>query len=92
MRIDLNTGIGATETSLEKSGAGARTSGAAHNPPETEFSSKPESAATLTRTALDAPEVREQKVQSLRAQIRSGAYEVSASQIAGALLDSARRV
>lgn len=88
MRIDLSAGVGATETSLEKSGA--RAAAASHTTPDAEFSHKQATVSSLAAAALAAPEVRHEKVQALQAKLRSGTYQVSSAQTAASLLDHLR--
>ncbi|HEY7353507.1 MAG TPA: flagellar biosynthesis anti-sigma factor FlgM [Terriglobales bacterium] len=44
----------------------------------------------LATVAMNSPEVRSDKVQALQLQVRAGAYQVSAAQTAGALLEQLR--
>lgn len=44
----------------------------------------------LATAALSAPEVRTEKVQALQSQLQSGAYQVSAQQVAGSIVDQMR--
>lgn len=90
MRIDLNSGIGTTETSLEKSAGARRATPAGQNAVEPEFSAAGASVTSLTATALSAPEIRQEKVQALQAQVQSGNYHISAKQIAASMLDQVR--
>lgn len=89
MRIDLNSGAGAAQTSLEKPGSARPASETTSNAGESKFSSQPASLSKnlsgLTATALAAPEVRQAKVQALQQQIGDGSYQVSSSQIAAAM-------
>jgi len=39
---------------------------------------------------LNSPEVRIEKVQALRSQVRSGTYQVSPAQVAGSILEQVR--
>jgi flagellar biosynthesis anti-sigma factor FlgM len=48
------------------------------------------SVGKLAETALNSPEVRQQKVQALKAQVDAGSYQVSDRSIAGSVLDQLR--
>ena len=90
MRIDLNSGIRATEASLEKSSSARSASASPESAAEPEFSSKQAHVSSLTATSLAAPEIRHEKVQALRAQVQSGSYRVSPDQISASLFDHIR--
>jgi negative regulator of flagellin synthesis FlgM len=90
MRINLNAGMGTAETSLDKS-ASARAPGAvAQAPAESQFSANQANVSSLLSTALAAPEVRQEKVDALKAQLVSGTYRVSSQQIASSMLEAMR--
>ena len=91
MRIDLTPGSGVGETQAAKSElrqeSTARVGGDRSAPAEFEIS-----VGALTNKALQVPEVRDAKVQELKAQIGAGNYRVSAHDLAGSLLDHMRVV
>jgi negative regulator of flagellin synthesis FlgM len=90
MRIDLNPGSGvegaqSAQSEPGRAGAAART--AAHDLKSVSFEN---SVGKLAETALNSPEVRQQKVQALKAQVDAGSYQVSDRSIAGSVLDQLR--
>jgi len=90
MRIDLNPGSGvegAQSARSEPGRAGAAARTPAHDQKSVSFES---SVGKLAETALNFPEVRQQKVQALKAQVDAGSYQVSDRNIAGALLEQLR--
>lgn len=89
MRIDLNTGIVPAETSLEKS-AFSHPRPAVAAPAESQFSSSEASLTNLTASVLNAPEVRQEKIEALQAQLQSRTYAVSSQSIAASLLEQMR--
>lgn len=92
MRIDLNSNIGAAETSLEKS-AEARSASARSAAPgaaQAEFSEAGITVSSIAATALSAPEIRQEKVQALQSQVQRGNYHIAPAQIAASLLDQVR--
>ncbi len=52
----------------------------------TTFSSKSQSVQSLVNQALSSPEIRQDRVQSLKSSIASGDYKVDANKIAGAII------
>jgi flagellar biosynthesis anti-sigma factor FlgM len=54
----------------------------------TTFHSDSTSVQALTRQALNSPEVRQDKVDALSQSVKSGEYQVDATKIAGAILES----
>jgi flagellar biosynthesis anti-sigma factor FlgM len=90
MRIDLNAGISAAESSLDKAGSSKSQAAAAPDLAESQFSPTQESLATLFARALAMPEVRQEKVQALQTQIQNGTYQVSPAQIAASMLEALR--
>ena len=92
MRIDLNPGSGieraqSTKPEPQRSNAGGAASKAELGSVQFETS-----IGKLTESVLNFAEVRQGKVQALKAQIEDGTYQVSDHNIAGALLEQMRRV
>lgn len=95
MKIDLNPALGSAASSLEQSRLGktASTRSEAAHPraaSQSSASAKDSSLNSLSAAALAAPEVRQQKVEALTAQLAGRTYQVSSSQIAASLLDALR--
>jgi flagellar biosynthesis anti-sigma factor FlgM len=89
MRIDLNAG--ATNSGLQAEKASSHVAPASAS--QADQSHLPESEASVGKfetAALNSPEVRTEKVQALRSQLQAGTYQVSASQVAGSILDQLR--
>jgi flagellar biosynthesis anti-sigma factor FlgM len=86
MRIDLNTvALGLATQKLDKS---PRKAGSSH-PDSTANNGVTEDhvqLSSLVEQALQAPETRQDKVDSLRQAVQSGQYSVDPLQIAGAIL------
>jgi flagellar biosynthesis anti-sigma factor FlgM len=87
MRINLNPGIEAAETAFDKT-ASSQPRSPARTLGESQFTATDISAPNLTARALAAPEVRQEKVAALRAQIQSGTYEASSRQIASSIFEA----
>ena len=90
MRIDLNSGSGvegAQSARSEPGRAGAAPRTPAHDQKSVSFEN---SVRKLAETALNSPEVRQQKVQALKAQVDAGSYQVSDRSIAGSVLEQLR--
>jgi flagellar biosynthesis anti-sigma factor FlgM len=88
MRIDLHSGIRETG-SAESCRAGTR---AAHKEPGSKAGDAIEVAwnqagvQSLTAAALRSPEVRQEKIAALAEKIVTGSYNVTAEQLAGAMV------
>jgi flagellar biosynthesis anti-sigma factor FlgM len=54
----------------------------------TTFHSDSLSVQSLTSRALNSPEIRQDKVDTLSQSVNSGAYQLDATKIAGAIIDS----
>ena len=90
MRIDLNPGSGvegAQSAQSEPGRAGAAVRTPAHDQKPVSFEN---SVGKLAETALNSPEVRQQKVQALKVQVDAGSYQVSDRSIAGSVLEQLR--
>ena len=90
MRIDLTPGSGvegaqSAQSEPGRTGAAARTP--AHDQKSVSFEN---SVGKLAETALNSPEVRQQKVQALKVQVDAGSYRVSDRSIAGSVLEQLR--
>jgi flagellar biosynthesis anti-sigma factor FlgM len=88
MRIDSAAGRFIADASLEKSNSSRSAAGQsqASFPEEQEMSVR-----KLGTRVLEEPEVRLDKVESLRSAMANGTYRVSAEQVAGSLLEQLRR-
>lgn len=89
MRIDLNSSAAASGAHVEK----ATPSHAAHASTVHENPRVAESDANvgkLAAAALNAPEVRTEKVQALQSQTKAGTYHISAEQVAHSMLQQMR--
>jgi flagellar biosynthesis anti-sigma factor FlgM len=90
MRIDLNSNTAASGAHVER----AMPSHAAH--PNSVQKNAPQVAESdanvgkLAAAALNAPEARTERVQSLQSQIKAGTYHVSAEQVAHSMLQQMR--
>ena len=91
MRIDLSSELMTSER-MPSAKAGPRPSEptAASNSDAAKLSWEELSAAALTATVRQFPEVRQEKVAALAEQLRSGRYEVSAEKTAEAMLAQMR--
>ncbi len=89
MRIDLNTGAAVSGAHVEKAAlshaAQTKAKSVSSQPSDTEAH-----VGKLAATALSAPEVRTEKVRALQLQLQSGKYQVSSTQVAGAVLEQMR--
>ena len=89
MRIGLNSPdpqrVSTEQTST--SSAAARQTGRTQGEDADTFSSDSVSLSTLANRALQMPEVRQEKIDSLRQSIANGQYAVDAKSIAAAMLD-----
>lgn len=90
MRIDLNTGMTVPEGSMEK--AATSRSAVQNGAPagESQFSPSPASVSRLAADVLATPEVRAGKVEEIRSRLEAGTYQLSAGQLASALLEQMR--
>lgn len=88
MRIDLNSAGAVSESRIEKAGTHAAQTKAGNDTVETSEGNM--SIGKLAAQALSSPEVRSEKIQALQSQLGSGAYNVSAAQIAGPMLEQMR--
>jgi flagellar biosynthesis anti-sigma factor FlgM len=91
MRIDLSPGNGiegAHSTETQRSNAGGKASDADRRNGTVEFES---SMGKLVQSALNSPEVRQAKVEALKAQVDAKTYQISNHSIASALLEQMRR-
>jgi negative regulator of flagellin synthesis FlgM len=78
---------GAESARSEPGRAGAVARTPAHDQKSVSFEN---SVGKLAETALNSPEVRQQKVQALKAQVDAGSYQVSDRSIAGSMLEQLR--
>ena len=78
MRIDLNPGATIPGPQAEKASQVAPAN--ARQTDKTHLSESDASVGRLETAALNSPEVRTEKVQALRSQLQSGAYQVSPAQ------------
>jgi negative regulator of flagellin synthesis FlgM len=91
MRIDANNPL-SNPLMTESAAAKSSKSGKAPSAPSTDnasFSANAGEVSALEASVLAAPEVRQDKVASLRDAIRNGSYQIDPSQIADAMLNEA---
>jgi flagellar biosynthesis anti-sigma factor FlgM len=89
MRIDLNAGAPTSGAQAEKTPSQVAPASAS-KAEQTHLSESGTSVGKLESAALNSPEVRIEKVQALRSQVRSGTYQVSPAQVAGSILEQLR--
>jgi len=91
MKIDVNSPA-ASQLPADRGAMHVSSSSVAGTQSATEdritFSSDTTSVQSLTRQALNSPEVRQDKVDALRQSVNSGAYQLDAVKIANAIVDS----
>ena len=91
MRIDLYNSLASqisSETSSQAANAKTRaTSSGVDQGDRTTLTSDSTSVSSLASTALSSPEVRQDKVDSLRQAIGSGQYQLDPVKIAGSMID-----
>jgi len=95
MRVDSNGSVGQTVETGVSGQPRVRTVGeagtAAAEADKAELSNDPARVETLSQTVLQLPEVRQEKVQALAAQVQNGSYQVAPQQTAEALLSELTR-
>ena len=91
MRIDLTQSAAsqlASEPTAQKVRADrAAVVGADSDGVRTTLSSDTASVQSLVSTAMNSPEIRQDKVESLRTAINSGSYTLDANEIASSMID-----
>jgi flagellar biosynthesis anti-sigma factor FlgM len=91
MRIDLTQTAAsqiATEASAKQAGAKkASASGLAAGEDRTTFTSDKQSLGSLVSAAMSSPEIRQDKVDSLKQAISSGSYQLEPGKIAASMID-----
>lgn len=91
MRIDLNNVL---MTGVERDGQ-TRKAGKAPSAPsvedKTSLSSDALSVSSLTTQAMEAPSVRQDRVEALRQKVQNGEYNLDANKIAQAILQQNKR-
>ena len=91
MRIDL-TQLGVSQLASEATAQKVKADRAAASGPDsdgdrTTLSSDTASLQSLVSTAMNSPEIRQDKVDSLRASISSGNYQLDANKIASSMIN-----
>lgn len=91
MRIDL-TQLGASQLASEATAQKvkadqATATGSDSDGDRTTLSSDTASLQSLVGTAMNSPEIRQDKVDSFRASISNGSYELDANKIASSMID-----
>ena len=91
MRVDL-TNVAANQIAAEPnpnqvSANSAAASGLSGTEDRTTFKSDTQSLSSLVSSALNSPEIREEKVASLQEAISSGNYKLDPQAIAGSMID-----
>jgi flagellar biosynthesis anti-sigma factor FlgM len=90
MRVDLtNSSAGelSSELSTQVSAQNAAQSGKASAEDHATFTSDSVSVNSLVSAALTSPEIRQDKVDSLRLSVSSGQYELDPAKIAASMVD-----
>jgi negative regulator of flagellin synthesis FlgM len=91
MRIDLNQAAAsqiASETSPSQVNAeNASTSGLAAGEDRTTLTSTQQSLNALVSTAMSSPDIRQDRVDSLKQAINDGTYELDPAKIASSMID-----
>jgi flagellar biosynthesis anti-sigma factor FlgM len=90
MRIGLYNSTASeltTELSSQQAAQNGAKTGQVESEDRTTLSSNSTSVGSLVSKALESPEVRQDKVQSLRQSINSGEYELDPDKIASSILD-----
>jgi flagellar biosynthesis anti-sigma factor FlgM len=90
MRIDLTNSSASelsTELSSQVSTPGTAQAGKAGTEDRATFTSDSVSVNSLVSTALRSPEIRQDKVDSLRLAVDSGQYELDPAKIASSMVD-----
>jgi flagellar biosynthesis anti-sigma factor FlgM len=90
MRIDLTNSSASelsTELSSQVSTPGTAQTGKAGTEDRATFTSDSVSVNSLVSTALSSPEIRQDKVDSLRLAVDSGQYELDPAKIASSMVD-----
>src|SRR5215472_9880200 len=96
MRVDLNAGSAVPENILENSAQSNKPARAGSievnktNEEASRFSTGEAGVSTVASVALNAPEVRQARVETLREQIASGNYAISSHEIAASILEQLR--
>jgi negative regulator of flagellin synthesis FlgM len=92
MRIDLNNIL---MNGVEREGETRKARGKSPNAPnvqdKTSLSSDTLSVSSLTNQAMEAPGVRQDRVEALRQQVQNGEYKLEADRTARAILQQNRR-
>jgi flagellar biosynthesis anti-sigma factor FlgM len=89
MRIDLNYApptTSETNRSVQNAAAGTSAAGADLGEDQAQLSGAHVQVQALATLASQLPEVREERVQTLRQAVSNGQYQVSPDEVAGALL------
>jgi negative regulator of flagellin synthesis FlgM len=92
MRIDLNNIL---MNGVEREGETRKARGKSPSAPtvvdKTSLSSDTLSVSSLTTQAMEAPSVRQNRVEALRQQVQNGEYNLDANKIAQAILQQNKR-
>jgi flagellar biosynthesis anti-sigma factor FlgM len=91
MKVDLNIPSATllpAERSVKQVSAGSTTATQSAAQDRTTFHSDSFSVKSLTSQALNSPEIRQDKVDALSQSVKSGAYQLDATKIAGSIIDS----
>ncbi len=91
MRIDLTQAAAsqiATEANAKQvSAQNAPASGLAGGEDRTTLTSDTQSLSSLVSTAMNSPEIRQDKVDSLKQSVSNGTYQLDPSKIAASMID-----
>jgi flagellar biosynthesis anti-sigma factor FlgM len=94
MQIELNNSLASllrTDQSVKQvstSDTAATQAAASATQDRTTLHSDSQSVQSLTRQALSSPEIRQDKVDALSQSVKSGSYQLDATGIAGAIIES----
>jgi flagellar biosynthesis anti-sigma factor FlgM len=92
MRIDLNNIL---MNGVEREGETRKARGKSPNAPnvedKTSLSSDTLSVSSLTTQAMEAPSIRQGRVEALRQQVQNGEYNLDANKIAQSILQQNKR-
>jgi flagellar biosynthesis anti-sigma factor FlgM len=89
MRIDLNANVGPTADAGQAGKTGSRVglgAGSVEEADSAQLSTDQVKVQALSAAVLQLPEIRQEKVAALAAQVQKGNYQVGAQQTAEALL------
>jgi flagellar biosynthesis anti-sigma factor FlgM len=90
MRIDLSSGAAVAELQVESTPRSHSAQNTSEHNGQARSLEGDLGVGGLAAAALKSPEIRTDKVQALQQQLQAGAYQVSAAQVAGSMLEQMR--